>query len=120
MRRYIEVFKGNFYNIPRPGLDGDKEYVQIRLMQGLFVELNLKNGDVEFNERTLNNMKMADGHQVQAFMEYYGDTLEKMALGGGQTLGFGRPIEIFNKTPFPCAVQWSSAQMFEAAEDIQE
>ena len=58
----------------------------------MFIDLNLKNGDLEFNERTLNNMKLAESFQVQNFLKHYGDTLYKMAIGGGQTLGFGRLV----------------------------
>ena len=46
-----------------------------------------------------------------------------MALAGGhgETVGFISPIERgTGKTPFPCAIAWSNAQMYEITDDVQQ
>ena len=57
---------------------------------------------------------------VSDFYNYFKNTLEKMAQGEGQNLGFVLPISIGSKTPFPCSVPWNSGQMFESAPDVQQ
>ena len=47
-------------------------------------------------------------------------TLKKMAAGEGQTLGFVRPVKLFEKTPFPCVVPWTTVQMFEQTDNVQQ
>ena len=111
---------GTFHLIPRPVANGDEQFVIIRLKHGLFIDLNLKNGDVFYTERSLAAMESSEDKLVTDFLNNYRDTLTKMALGEGQSLGFVNPILLRDKTPFPCAVEWTSAQMFEAAEDVQQ
>ena len=112
--------KGSFHLIPRQVADGDEKFVIIRLKHGFYIDLNLKNGDVFFTERSLSAMKAADNILVKNFLSNYEDTLTKMAEGEGQSLGFVNPILNNAKTPFPCTVEWSSAQMFEGAQDVQQ
>jgi hypothetical protein len=46
--------------VPAPVTVGDETFVIMRLKQGLFVDLNLKNGDVVFTERALAGMSASE------------------------------------------------------------
>ena len=48
---------GGTATIPKTNFEGGSEYAGIRLRQGLWLEINLKNGDVYFTKRCLEGMK---------------------------------------------------------------
>ena len=112
--------QGDYGVVPLAVQVGDEAFIEIRLMHGLYVDVNLKNGDVSFTERNLEAMRRSENAAVINFLKVFDDTLTKMAKGEGQTLGFLRPVKKFLKTEFPCTIPFTSTQMFEATDDIQE
>ena len=57
---------------------------------------------------------------VKGFLAEHEDTLVKLARGTGHILGFANPIATSFKTPFPCTVEWSTAQMFDGTPEVQQ
>ena len=90
--------------------------MQIRLKQGLYVDLSLNNGDILYTQRNFDAMKRAatiassdESLNVKNFMIHFEDDLRKMAKGTGQVLGLVNPVALdLNKVPFPCYVPWTS------------
>ena len=78
--------------IPKTNFDGGSEYAGVRLRQGLWLEINLKNGDVYFTHRCLEGMRSATDPVVERFVNEYSDLLESMAEENGELLGFINPI----------------------------
>lgn len=113
---------GQFKLIPKPILEGDDSFVQFRLSMGLYVDVNLKNKDVLINRRSLNAMKASSDTDVIDFLTMYELELEDLAAGeDGEVIGFINPIiRNSGKTPFPCAVAWGNAQMYEIMDDVQQ
>ena len=83
---------GVFALIPITSFDGDEEFAMFRHRQGLWLEINLKNGDVLFTKRCLSAMKQSTCVIVQQFISTYSIILDVMAAGPGQTVGFINPI----------------------------
>ena len=83
--------------IPKPLIDGDDELVMFQLKQGLFVEANLKDKDIFFNERCLYAMGNSSNADVIDFLARYRDSLEALAGGHGENIGF---IRYFLKLKF--------------------
>ena len=66
-------------------------------------------------------MKMSGNREVVRVLTRWGDTLEELAEGEGTVVGFFSPIvRNSGKTPMPCVIGWSYAQMFEQTDDIEQ
>ena len=85
-------------------------------------DVNLKNKDVLFNQRSLNAMKASSDNDVSEFLADYSQILEEMAgSGNGEILGYINPIiRDESKTPMPCAISWSNAQRYEVVDDVKQ
>ena len=66
-------------------------------------------------------MKTSGNREVLRFLKRWEEILEELAEGQGTVVGFFSPI-VTNaaKTPMPCVIGWSYAQMFEQTDDIEQ
>ena len=70
--------QGDYGVVPLAVQVGDESFIEIRLMHGLYVDVNLKNGDVSFTERNLEAMRRSENAAVINFLKVFDDTLTKI------------------------------------------
>ena len=86
IKRIETANSGVYASIPVTIPDGDEQFVTFRLRHGLWLDINLKNGDVLFTSRSLDAMQKSQNQEVIEFLAAYETSvLTQMAAGSGQS-----------------------------------